>query len=203
MRLIHRILRVLVPAIACAAADPLTAQLLPLSLEARGGAALPAGEFRDAVQGGPAGEVSATWHALPLAGVYGAYQWNRFSWDGMEGHATDAGFAVGIRIAIPTPLLPIDPWIRAGVVAHRLDAETLDEEAKRMGGGRRAGVSAGARAHPYARRAVDALPARERIRGRRAAARAPRARGRGAAAALLIRVVSSRSTPSSGFPGER
>lgn len=129
MPLIHRALAVL--ALACAAAPPLAAQVIPLSLEARGGAALPAGEFRDAVQGGPAGEVSATWHALPLVGVYGAYQWNRFGWENTEGHATDAGFAGGVRIAIPTPLLPIDPWIRAGVVAHQLDGETLSEDARR------------------------------------------------------------------------
>jgi hypothetical protein len=127
MSFIPRVLAVL--ALAGAGAHPLAAQLLPLSLEARGGAALPSAEFRDAASGGPAGELSATWHALPRVGVYGAYQWNRFSWDTVDGHATDAGFAVGVRIALPTPLLPIDPWIRAGVVAHRLDAETLDEDA--------------------------------------------------------------------------
>ncbi|WP_420125349.1 hypothetical protein [Longimicrobium sp.] len=131
MRLIHRVLRVLGPVIACVAANPLAAQVLPLSLEARGGAALPAGEFHDVVGGGPAMELAATWHALPLVGVYGAYQWNRFNWSAVDGHATDAGFALGVRLAIPTPLLPIDPWIRAGIVAHTLDGETLDEEAKR------------------------------------------------------------------------
>lgn len=131
MPLIHRSLCTTLLALACAAAGPLAAQRVPVSVEARGGIALPAGRFRDAAQGGPAGELSATWHALPLVGVYGAYQWNRFGWDDTEGEATDAGFALGVRVSIPTPLLPIDPWIRAGVVAHRLDAETLGEDAKR------------------------------------------------------------------------
>lgn len=130
MPFVHRFFRVLIPVIAAAGADPLAAQLLPLSLEARGGAALPAGAFHDVAGGGPAMELSATWHALPLLGVYGAYQWNRFNWSGVDGHAADAGFAVGVRLAIPAPLLPIDPWIRAGIVAHRLEGETLVEEAK-------------------------------------------------------------------------
>lgn len=126
---IHRLLCAAALALACAAASPLAAQL-PLSVEARGGVALPTGTFRDAARGGPAGEVSATWHALPLIGIYGAYQWNRFGWDDTGGDATDAGFALGVRITIPTPLIPIDPWIRAGVVAHRLKAGTLSEDAK-------------------------------------------------------------------------
>ena len=123
-------------ALACAAgalrADPLEAQrtgVLPISVEARGGIALPGEAFQGA-DGGVAGEVSATWHALPLIGFYGAYQHNRFAWDDADGHATDGGFAVGVRIAIPTPLIPIDPWIRGGMVAHQLEAEGLDEESR-------------------------------------------------------------------------
>lgn len=135
---IQRLVRGTTLAATCAASfacSPLAAQLtgiLPLSVEARGGIALPAEEF-EGVDGGVAGEVSATWHALPFIGVYGAYQRNRFAWDGSgtPGHATDSGFAAGVRLAIPTPLIPIDPWIRAGVVAHQLEAEGLDEEGRR------------------------------------------------------------------------
>lgn len=112
--------------LACAAAlvgaAPLAAQL-PLSLEARGGIALPAEAFEGA-EGGQAGEVSATWHAMPFAGIYGAYQSNRFAWDDAAGHATDEGFAAGVRITLPALLVPIDPWIRGGVVVHQLKAET-------------------------------------------------------------------------------
>lgn len=120
-------------ALACAAADPLAAQLtgiIPLTIEARGGIVLPAGDFGDAADGGPAAEVSATWHALPLIGIYGAYQWHRFAWGDAESDATGRGFAAGVHVAIPTPLIPIDPWIRAGIVAHDLDAETLTDETK-------------------------------------------------------------------------
>lgn len=135
---IQRLIPATTLAVACAATfvcAPLAAQLagiLPLSVEARGGIALPAEAF-EGVDGGVAGEVSATWNALPLIGIYGAYQRNRFAWDGSgtPGHATDSGFAAGVRLAIPTPLIPIDPWIRAGVVAHQLEGEGLDEEGRR------------------------------------------------------------------------
>jgi hypothetical protein len=117
-------------ALACAAAllgaGPLRAQL-PLSIEARGGIALPEQAFEGA-DGGQAGEVSATWHALPLVGIYGAYQANRFAWGDADGHATDEGFAAGVRITFPALLVPIDPWIRGGVVVHQLKAETRAAE---------------------------------------------------------------------------
>lgn len=109
-------------ALACASAGPLAAQLprIPLALEARGGVAQPADAFIGA-DGGAAGEVSATWQALPLIGIYGAYQHNRFAWSDTGGHVTDSGWAAGVRVAVPLPLVPIDPWIRGGVVMHQLD----------------------------------------------------------------------------------
>lgn len=134
MPIIHRLFRLALLAIACAAAAPLAAQLtgaIPLSVEARGGVALPRDEFRVAADGGVAGEVSATWHALPLIGFYGAYQWNRFEWDGPGGELNDTGFSAGVRVNVPTPLIPIDPWIRAGIVAHQLEGGELNDEAKR------------------------------------------------------------------------
>lgn len=126
MPLICPTIRATALALACAAAllrpGPLPAQLA-LSLEARGGVAMPAEAFEGA-EGGQAGEVSATWHAWPLIGIYGAYQSNRFAWDDTGGHATDEGFAAGVRISLPPLLVPIDPWIRGGVVVHQLKAET-------------------------------------------------------------------------------
>jgi hypothetical protein len=133
---IHRLVRTTAVALACAAAHPLAAQvtgIIPLSVEARGGLAVPAGDFADAAEAAPAGEISATWHALPLVGIYGAYQRNHFPWGGTgtREHLTDAGFAAGVRVAIPTPLIPIDPWIRAGIVLHQLEGGSLHEDARR------------------------------------------------------------------------
>lgn len=135
MRRIPPLLRACALAAACAAADPLAAQLagIPLSVEARGGIVLPAGRFRRSAEGGPAGEVSATWHALPRIGFYAAYGWNRFPYDGtgVPEHLADRGFSAGVRIGVPMLLIPIDPWIRAGTVAHQLRGESLGEDSER------------------------------------------------------------------------
>ena len=132
MLLIHRLLRAAPLALACAnAADAQVPALSPFSVEVRGGIALPADDFDAAAGGGVAGEVSVGWQALPLAGFYAAYEWARFGWSDTGGDATDQGFAAGVRIAVPAPFVPIDPWIRAGIVAHALQAETLNEDARR------------------------------------------------------------------------
>ena len=139
MPVIHRILPAAALAFACASADVLVAQLprIPLAVEARGGVAHPAEAFTGA-DGGAAGEVSATWHALPFIGVYGAYQHNRFSWDDTDGHITDSGWAAGVRVDVPLPLVPIDPWIRGGVVMHDLEGLSPRVDSQRgweVGGG--------------------------------------------------------------------
>lgn len=137
MSAIRRILPAL--ALACAIAPPLAAQLprIPLALEARGGIAQPAEAFTGA-DGGTGGEVSATWHALRFIGVYGAYQHNRFGWDDTGEYVTDSGWAAGVRVAVPMPLVPIDPWIRGGVVMHALQGTLSRADGQRgweVGGG--------------------------------------------------------------------
>jgi hypothetical protein len=137
MSVIHRTITAL--ALACGVAGPLAAQLprIPLAVEARGGIAQPADAFTGA-DGGAAGEVSATLHALPFIGVYGAYQHNRFAWGENDGHLTDSGWAAGVRVGVPLPLIPIDPWIRAGVVMHDLEGTSSSAEGRRgweAGGG--------------------------------------------------------------------
>lgn len=131
MPLIHRIVPL---ALACAAAlhaHPADAQRTPFAVEARGGIALPACDFGRAAEGGVGGEVSVGWQALPLVGFYAAYQSARYDWSDTGAAATERGFAAGVRIAVPMPFIPIDPWIRAGIVDHELDAGTLHEEARR------------------------------------------------------------------------
>lgn len=137
MHVIHRIL--VAAALGCACAAPLAAQLprLPLAVELRGGVAHPADAFTGA-GGGAAGEVSATLHALPFIAVYGAYQSNRFAWSDTDGHVTDSGWAAGVRVDVPLPLIPIDPWIRGGVVMHDLKGTSSSADGQRgweVGGG--------------------------------------------------------------------
>lgn len=120
-------------ALACAAlpalAVPADAQT-PLVLEVRGGITQPDGAFTDdtGADGGWSTEFSVTWRTLPFVGVYGAYQRAEFERDGgAEGSVIrDGGWAGGVRVSVPTPFIPIDPWIRGGVVRHEIDAGALE-----------------------------------------------------------------------------
>ena len=147
MRSIHRTTRGLAAAFAIAiaiagvlaAAGTAHAQL---ALEARGGIALPQSEMEGDVSadGGRATEVSLTIGAFPFVGIYGAYQHAQFDREGSTSGAviTDEGWGLGVRVGVPTPFIPIDPWIRAGVTYHRLEAGGLED-----GGSRAVGVEVG------------------------------------------------------------
>lgn len=115
----------LVLACAAIAAPPAHAQL---AIEARGGIATPRDAFTNDVDadGGYATEVSLTVGTLPFVSLYGAWQQVKFDRDDSEESVvTDQGWAGGVRVSVPTPFIPIDPWIRAGVVAHELEAGGL------------------------------------------------------------------------------
>ncbi|HYW10813.1 MAG TPA: hypothetical protein VE871_02625 [Longimicrobium sp.] len=115
--------------LACAAlvAPPAHAQL---AIEARGGIATPRDAFTNDVDadGGYSTEVSLTVGSpLPFVGLYGAWQQVKFDRDGGgESVVTDQGWTGGVRVSVPTPFIPIDPWIRAGIVAHELEAGGLE-----------------------------------------------------------------------------
>jgi hypothetical protein len=111
-------------AAAAAFAAPVQAQLpnvTPFSLEVRGGLALPTGDFGDGdVESGITYGANATFHFIPLLGIYGGYTRNEFGGED-DADLTDEGFSGGLRLAIPTPLIPIDPYVKAGVVYNTLE----------------------------------------------------------------------------------
>ena len=103
-------------------AGPAAAQIphiTPFGFEARAGAAIPTGDLNDGAGPGLALSGSVTYHAIPLIGIYAGGSYNRFSVDDSDADLTDAGLDAGVRVGIPTPLIPIDPWIKAGVVVHQ------------------------------------------------------------------------------------
>ena len=120
------------------AAAPAAAQIpniTPFSFEVRGGLAVPMGDLKDEDQGNAESGLTVsgtvTYHALPLVGIYAGYSRSEFGFDSpLDASYTDEGLAVGARVGIPTPLIPIDPWVRAGVVRHKLslDAEGAEED---------------------------------------------------------------------------
>ena len=140
-------------ALACAAVPAAARAQTPLALEFRGGITRPHDTFSDdaGAEGGYVTELGLTWHVLPFVGVYGTYQRAEFERDGgAEGSVIrDNGWAAGVRVGVPTPFIPIDPWIRGGVVFHELEAGALDD-----GGGRGVGMEiGGGLSFPLTRRA--------------------------------------------------
>lgn len=115
-------------------AAPAAAQIpnvTPFSFEVRAGGAFPTGDFGED-SGDDSGDVksgytlgaNATFHLMPLIGIYGGYTYNRFGLENLNSvDAVDQGIDLGVRLAIPTPLIPIDPYVKAGLVYHRLGLE--------------------------------------------------------------------------------
>ena len=113
-----------------------------LAIEGRAGIATPSDALTNDVEadGGYSTEVSLTVGVLPFVGVYGAWQQVKFDREGSEESViTDQGWTVGARASVPTPFIPIDPWIRAGLVVHELEAGGLEG-----GGDRGVGTEVGA-----------------------------------------------------------
>lgn len=139
MRSIHRSLTFAFALVLAAAFAP--AARAQLAIEARGGIATPGDAMTEDVpaDGGYATEVSVTVGALPFVSLYGAWQKVEFGREGSEGSViTDEGWVGGLRVGVPTPFIPIDPWIRAGVLTHELEAGGLEG-----GGDRGVGVEVG------------------------------------------------------------
>ncbi|MGH7458440.1 MAG: hypothetical protein ACREKN_05050 [Longimicrobiaceae bacterium] len=114
---------------------PSAAQLvpgLPLSLELRGGAGIPPGDFAveetDAdlqVEAGPALSGGLALHFAERFLVYGGYNWTGFgcsecSTFELDGDVVDAGFGAGAGAEFGPLLAGISPWLRAGAIFHTL-----------------------------------------------------------------------------------
>jgi len=115
---------------AAAFAAPVQAQLpnvTPFSFEVRGGLAFPRGEFAEEdddlqVESGTTLGANVTFHFMPLLGIYGGYTYNRFGIEGADDvDLVDQGLNAGVRVAVPTPLIPIDPYVKAGLVFNKVD----------------------------------------------------------------------------------
>lgn len=122
---------------AVALAAPARAQLpsiTPFSFEARAGVAMPTGDLGDVANTGYTLSGSATYHFIPMVGIYGGYTYSRFEVEGDEESGydlVDSGFDLGARLAIPTPLIPIDPYLKAGLVYNTFgyELEVQDQNA--------------------------------------------------------------------------
>ena len=141
--------------VAVSAAGPARAQLphlTPFSFEVRAGAGIPTGDLENAdTDPGLAFGGTVTFHPLPFIGVYAGVSQSNFPVDGEEdaeltppGEFTDRGFDVGVRVGIPTPLIPIDPWIRGGVVFHRIEGSGFATDSENFESDMEVGYEVGA-----------------------------------------------------------
>ncbi len=120
---------------AAAFAAPAGAQLLPnftpFSVEARAGIAFPSGDLGEAAESGLSLGGAVTFH-LPFIGIYAGYSRAEFTAneivqrDQGDGTYTDQGFEAGVRLGIPTPMVPIDPWIKGGLVYHNIEGSGFE-----------------------------------------------------------------------------
>jgi opacity protein-like surface antigen len=118
-----------------AAAQAAEAQTPQFVLEARGGFALPTGEWNDddiLENGfGFGGNVKAM--VTPMVGVYAGWETYSFGIEGddeedVDADATDAGFRAGLALTLPMASLPsITPFVEAGAIYNTLEIGASDE----------------------------------------------------------------------------
>lgn len=111
------------------------AQAPQIVLEARGGFAIPTGEWNDedVLENGFGfgGNVKAM--VTPMVGVYGGWETYMFGIDDEEtgdvdADATDSGFRAGVVLEIPMAAYPsITPFVEAGAIYNTLEISASDE----------------------------------------------------------------------------
>ncbi|HET8654777.1 MAG TPA: hypothetical protein VFL93_04640 [Longimicrobiaceae bacterium] len=121
-----------------------------LSIEARPAFGVPTGGFSSAsglgATNGPGGSVGASVGLGPIA-AYAEYTAVRFgcsqcSEAGLDDRALDTGWEVGAKLRLtPLPFLPVQPWVRGGVIGHQLQLSGDEGHVEsKMGSGYSIGV---------------------------------------------------------------
>lgn len=99
---------------------------VPLSLEARGGVAVPVGDFADRADDAFGFGFSAHFQVAPRVSLYGGYSQVDFDMDDVGAEGTDSGWEAGARLAFAG--VGYSPWIRAGLLFHDFEMETANAE---------------------------------------------------------------------------
>jgi len=119
-----------------ALAQPARAQsVLPLSVEARGGVAIPTGDFDDGTGLGFSVGGTVFFRAAPMVSVYGGFEHAQFTTDddddleGLDADITDNGFRLGARFDVPFgSLTGVSPWVEGGATFNRTSFNVSDDE---------------------------------------------------------------------------
>jgi opacity protein-like surface antigen len=133
-----QIRKLLIPAFvlgAAALARPAQAQnLVPLSIEIRGGAVLPQGDLNDAANPGWTLGGTVHYRIVPMVSIYGGLEHSQFAADddvsgGTDGSSvSDDGFRLGARFDVPLGAITgVSPWLEGGATFSRTSFSASDD----------------------------------------------------------------------------
>jgi hypothetical protein len=106
---------------------------IPLSVEIRGDAAIPTGDFADSFENGIGFTGSAALQLVPGFGLYGSYSRTNFSIDGADDDVLDQGFAAGLTASLGGGAGRATPYVGAGLLFHELEVEGTEVGDAKMG----------------------------------------------------------------------
>lgn len=98
----------------------------PISLEARGGIAIPSGDFADFADNAFGFGGSVHLQVAPRVSVYGGYSQTEFDMEPLGAEGTDRGWEAGARVAFPG--VGFSPWVRGGLLFHDFETEVAGVE---------------------------------------------------------------------------
>lgn len=133
--------KLLVPGLllGAALAQPAAAQtVLPFSFEARGGVALPQGDFSDVVGTGFSVGGTVHYRVAPMVGIYGGFEYAKFTTnddsEDLNSDITDSGFRLGARFAIPLGgMTGVSPWLEGGATLNQTSINLSDDGGASIG----------------------------------------------------------------------
>jgi opacity protein-like surface antigen len=105
---------------------------LPITLEVRGGAAIPTGDFNDGINTGWGIGANVRYALTPVVGVYGGFDHFTFNADDDGDPSVDVGvddnaIRAGLRANVPlVGMTGISPWVEGGLVFARTSINASD-----------------------------------------------------------------------------
>jgi opacity protein-like surface antigen len=127
----------LVALTAVALAGSAQAQALPVSpfsVEVRGGLAFPTGDLDDIADSGITVGANGTYMFTPMLGLYAGFTYNAFGLPEeaddleIEGSVNTYGLDAGLKAMFATPTLPVTPFLKGGLVYHKIEVEIEDTD---------------------------------------------------------------------------